>query len=160
MHKRAIQLALLVALALCISGSAFAKKPVSPGNSGKQNSAHENSAASSAYRANANPDAYFNEERHRLIKNYFLQHKNPHGCPPGLAKKNNGCLPPGIAKKWRMGQPLPADVAYYELPGDLLALLGRVPEGQKLVRVGTDLLLISVGTGMVVDAIDDLDDVF
>jgi hypothetical protein len=21
------------------------------------------------------------------------------GCPPGLAKKNNGCLPPGIAKK-------------------------------------------------------------
>ncbi|WP_253195991.1 excinuclease ABC subunit A [Roseovarius sp. PS-C2] len=21
------------------------------------------------------------------------------GCPPGLAKKHNGCLPPGIAKK-------------------------------------------------------------
>ena len=21
------------------------------------------------------------------------------GCPPGLAKKNNGCLPPGIAKQ-------------------------------------------------------------
>ena len=25
-------------------------------------------------------------------------------CPPGLAKKNNGCLPPGIAKKrWDRG---------------------------------------------------------
>ena len=22
-----------------------------------------------------------------------------HGCPPGLAKKHNGCLPPGIAKQ-------------------------------------------------------------
>jgi hypothetical protein len=27
------------------------------------------------------------------------------GCPPGLAKKNNGCLPPGQAKKlFRTGQ--------------------------------------------------------
>ena len=25
------------------------------------------------------------------------------GCPPGLAKKNNGCLPPGLAKKDRDG---------------------------------------------------------
>lgn len=24
---------------------------------------------------------------------------NGHGCPPGLAKKDNGCLPPGQAKK-------------------------------------------------------------
>lgn len=23
------------------------------------------------------------------------------GCPPGLAKKNNGCLPPGLAKNYR-----------------------------------------------------------
>ncbi len=30
-------------------------------------------------------------------------------CPPGLAKKNNGCLPPGQAKKaaWNVGQRLP-----------------------------------------------------
>ena len=26
------------------------------------------------------------------------------GCPPGLAKKNNGCLPPGQAKKLHRGQ--------------------------------------------------------
>ena len=30
------------------------------------------------------------------------------GCPPGLAKKNNGCLPPGQAKKlFNLGQRLP-----------------------------------------------------
>lgn len=28
-----------------------------------------------------------------------------HGCPPGLAKKHNGCLPPGQA--WRIGQRAP-----------------------------------------------------
>ena len=29
-------------------------------------------------------------------------------CPPGLAKKGNGCLPPGQARKlWVVGQPLP-----------------------------------------------------
>ena len=26
------------------------------------------------------------------------------GCPPGLAKKNNGCMPPGQAKKLARGQ--------------------------------------------------------
>lgn len=27
-----------------------------------------------------------------------------YGCPPGLAKKNNGCLPPGQARKLAIGQ--------------------------------------------------------
>lgn len=26
------------------------------------------------------------------------------GCPPGLAKKHNGCMPPGQAKKYYRGQ--------------------------------------------------------
>lgn len=30
-------------------------------------------------------------------------------CPPGLAKKNNGCLPPGQARqRWKVGQRLPS----------------------------------------------------
>ena len=29
----------------------------------------------------------------------WSQPYNLRGCPPGLAKKNNGCLPPGIAKQ-------------------------------------------------------------
>jgi hypothetical protein len=36
-------------------------------------------------------------------------HGNPHdwgagGCPPGLAKKENGCLPPGQARKLGAGE--------------------------------------------------------
>jgi len=26
------------------------------------------------------------------------------GCPPGLAKKNNGCMPPGQARKFERGE--------------------------------------------------------
>ena len=35
-------------------------------------------------------------------------------CPPGLAKKNNGCLPPGQAKRlFREGQRVPTGYNYY-----------------------------------------------
>lgn len=44
--------------------------------------------------------------------------KHGAGCPPGLAKKNNGCLPPGQAKKLAVGQPLPAG-AVYAIPSSL-----------------------------------------
>jgi Ni/Co efflux regulator RcnB len=51
-------------------------------------------------------------------------------------------------------------VVYYDLPSVLLHELGRTPEGQKFVRVGTDILLIAVGSGLVIDAMDDLGELF
>ena len=46
------------------------------------------------------------------------------GCPPGLAKKNNGCLPPGQAKKlYNVGQRWPGNYGnvwnYNQIPYDL-----------------------------------------
>ena len=46
------------------------------------------------------------------------------GCPPGLAKKNNGCLPPGQAKKlYNAGQRYPLGYGdvwnYNQIPYDL-----------------------------------------
>lgn len=42
------------------------------------------------------------------------------GCPPGLAKKNNGCLPPGQARKLAVGQRMPMGYAnpysYNQIP--------------------------------------------
>ncbi|AZG72354.1 hypothetical protein EGC82_05945 [Shewanella livingstonensis] len=102
---------------------------------------------------------YFSNDRQVIIINYYNTTRDAKHCPPGLAKKNNGCQPPGSAKQWRKGYSLPADVVYYEVPSALTVQLGRTPEGQKIVRVGTDLLLISIGTGMVIDAIQDLNDV-
>lgn len=40
------------------------------------------------------------------------------GCPPGLAKKQNGCLPPGQAKKiYGRGDQLGGDYALIRNPG-------------------------------------------
>ena len=64
-------------------------------------------------------------------------HGNPHaygyngpvgyghgGCPPGLAKKHNGCMPPGQARKlYRSGQRFPRNYgnlwSYNQIPYDL-----------------------------------------
>lgn len=78
-------------------------------------------------------------------------------CPPGLAKKNNGCLPPGQAKKlWTLGQPLAAGVVFYPLPGVLLAQLTPPPAGYQYVRVANDILMMAIGTRLIAGAVADL----
>jgi Ni/Co efflux regulator RcnB len=99
---------------------------------------------------------YFTTTQRRAVVDYYEPRFKAGKCPPGLAKKNNGCMPPGLAKQWRKGYPLPHDVVYYPVPDGISIRLGLPPEGHKFVRVATDILLIAVGTGMVIDAIDDL----
>src|SRR6476620_3679120 len=42
-----------------------------------------------------------------MVSSYYRDEFSRGNCPPGLAKKDNGCLPPGQAKKaWIVGQPL------------------------------------------------------
>jgi Ni/Co efflux regulator RcnB len=89
------------------------------------------------------------------IRDYFGG-PMPRGCPPGLAKKGNGCMPPGQAKKWMMGHPLPRDVVFYDLPHELRIRMTAPPSGYKYVRVAGDILMIAAGTGMVAAAIEDL----
>ncbi|HEY7840721.1 MAG TPA: hypothetical protein VIC61_04060 [Gammaproteobacteria bacterium] len=100
---------------------------------------------------------HFDDGSRAAVRDYFAgEFKAGKNCPPGLAKKNNGCMPPGQAKKWTRGQPLPADVVIYELPVELQVRIGLPPVGHKIVRVASDILMIAVGTNMVVDAIEDL----
>jgi len=54
------------------------------------------------------------------------------GCPPGLAKKHNGCLPPGQAKKlYRTGQRFPLGYGqrwgFDQIPNDLRTRYGFNP---------------------------------
>jgi Ni/Co efflux regulator RcnB len=65
-------------------------------------------------------------------------------------------MPPGQAKKWVIGRPLPRDVVYYDLPPAVLINIGPPPPGYRFVRVASDILMIAIGTGMVMDAINDL----
>ncbi|MGE4370375.1 MAG: hypothetical protein AB7E12_11915 [Burkholderiaceae bacterium] len=151
---------------LIIAGSAVAAPPPGKGNgnggppphaqSGPGNSGGAN-AAGNAYRG---PDAYvnirFSDSQRSYLNNYFGRQFRMGNCPPGLAKKNNGCMPPGQAKKWRIGYPLGRDVIFYDLPSAVLAELGYPPAGYRYVRVANDILMLAVGTGLVVDAIANL----
>lgn len=103
-----------------------------------------------------NIGGYFQDNQRVAARDYYEPQFRAGNCPPGLAKKNNGCLPPGQAKKWRKGYRLPSDVVYYPVPADVSIRLGVPPSGYKYVRVAADILLIAVGTSMVVDAIEDL----
>lgn len=98
----------------------------------------------------------FGDSQRRAVRDYYAPRVAAGNCPPGLAKKNNGCLPPGQAKQWKRGAPLPGGVVMYPIPRDLEIRLGVPPAGYKYVRVAADILLIAVGTSMVVDAIEDL----
>lgn len=105
-----------------------------------------------------NVGLFFGDQQRNVIRNYYTEQYRSGHCPPGLAKKNNRCMPPGQAKKWQVGRPLPHDVVYYDLPSDIVVQLGTPPAGHRFVRVASDILLMAVGTGMVVDAIQDLND--
>jgi hypothetical protein len=100
---------------------------------------------------------HFDDSKRSHVHSYYEEEFRSGHCPPGLAKKNNGCMPPGQAKKmWRVGQPLPQGVVIYDLPPALVVKIGVPPSGYKYVRVASDILMIAVGTRMVADAIADL----
>ena len=95
---------------------------------------------------------YFGNNDRRIVNEYYAPEFRAGHCPPGLAKKGNGCMPPGQAKKWHKGRPLPQGIAYYDLPPDLIYRMPPPPRGHRYVRVGSDILLLSIGSGIVVDA--------
>lgn len=99
---------------------------------------------------------YFAEPQRHAAYAYYEPRFKAGNCPPGLARKHNGCMPPGQAKKWRMGHALPRDVVYYPVPNSVSVQIGLPPQGYQYVRVAADILMIAVGTRLVVDAIEDL----
>jgi hypothetical protein len=78
-------------------------------------------------------------------------------CPPGLAKKRNGCLPPGLAKKrYRVGYPCPSGVVIGPIPPSLAVVLGPPPRGYYYGMIDGDVVKLAVGTALVVDALDGM----
>lgn len=99
----------------------------------------------------------FTTKERKATESYFVEKHGRGHCPPGLAKKNNGCLPPGQAKKrYVVGHPLPVNVVREEVPADLAVRIGAPPAGYVYAVVDGDLVKLAVGTAMVVDAIQGL----
>ena len=116
----------------------------------------ENATVDTKHAGNVKVGGYFGNQQRVVVRNYYGEEYKAGRCPPGLAKKNNGCMPPGQARKWNVGRPLPRDVVYYSVPQSVVIQLGSPPAGQRYVRVGSDILLLAIGTGMVIDAIQNL----
>jgi len=96
------------AAALAIAGPAFAK----PGNG------HGNGNGNG--KGNGNSHGYGYDERGK----HDAYGYGAGGCPPGLAKKHNGCMPPGQARKlYRAGQRFPRNYgnqwSYNQIPYNL-----------------------------------------
>lgn len=105
----------------------------------------------------AAPSVVVTQRDRNAIYGYYRPLYAGGNCPPGLAKKNNGCLAPGQAKKlWTIGQPLPPGASFYPLPGPLLGQLTPAPAGYQYVRVANDILMMAIGTQLIVSAIADL----
>ena len=145
---------------LLVAGPVVADKPswAGSGKGGKEQRADQRDEKKSERRngPTAEKRGHFQDQHRVVVSEYYAEQFRGGRCPPGLAKKNNGCMPPGQAKKWQIGRSLPRDVIYYEVPRPLVVQIGLPPSGYRYVRVATDILMIAIGTGMVVDAIENL----
>ncbi|HEX2546895.1 MAG TPA: RcnB family protein [Ramlibacter sp.] len=95
-------------------------------------------------------------DRHGRVAHYDDRYddRRHRGCPPGLAKKNNGCMPPGQAKKLAVGQPLPPG-AVYHVPRHVRTTLPAPPAGYRYAVVNNQVVLVS-NQNLVVDIIRGL----
>ncbi len=160
---RVISIVLLTVASLALAGSAFAQpqkdKDDKPGHGrGGPPSAPPSSSYSSSTRSSGGQPAVVISDRDRnATYSYYRTEYSAGRCPPGLAKKDNGCLPPGQAKKqWEVGRPLPREVYYEELPPTLMRQLSPAPDGYQYVRVANDVLMMAIGTRLIAGSVADL----
>ncbi len=106
-------------------------------------------------RAEMRAGAYFQDRQRSAVHDYYGTQYRDGRCPPGLSRKHNGCMPPGQVRYYSVGQRLAPAVIYHTVPSAMVVTLGVPPSGHRYVRVASDILLIAVGTGMVVDAIQN-----
>lgn len=158
----------LAVLFSTVSVIAHAEKPDWAGGGGKEHGSkgggkehgkkegREGQSRRDSDNVNASISFSFGSSDTRIIREYYGSQAAQGNCPPGLAKKGNGCQPPGQAKKWARGRPLPSDVRYYDIPNELRIRLPAPPLNHKYVQVAGDILLIAVGTSIVVDAMENI----
>ena len=100
---------------------------------------------------------YFNDQQRTSVREYYTTtYGNGKKCPPGLAKKGNGCLPPGQVRTWVVGQPIPRNVTVYSVPQPVIQQLPPAPFGYRYSRVGGDIVLIKQQNNVIVDIIQGL----
>lgn len=98
--------------------------------------------------------SYFSDRDRSYAREYYTgRYSKAKSCPPGLARKNNGCMPPGQARKLVPGQPVPAGVTLYPVPQPLIVRLPPPPYGYRYARVDNDIVLVRTENQLIVDII-------
>ena len=92
-----------------------------------------------------------------IVYQYYRSEFSAGRCPPGLAKKGNGCLPPGQARQppplWVIGQPLPPAIVYERVPPTVVQrvvtrLTRDLQDGTWVARHGHLLTLDTLDAGL------------
>lgn len=150
---------LSAALAVALAGPALAKNDKVPGNPGNGKPAHagkvitkdhggesrtSDGVAAAAAAGAILAGVLLSDQERTTITRYFDTHRQPVTS-----------LPPGIAKNLARGKPLPPGIAKKAAPNDLLRQL-TIPRGYSLETVGTDVVLIEIGTRIVADILKDV----
>jgi len=155
------RIALLAAASVFLAAPGFAKDKDDngQGKGNKHSQKHEAKAekqAAKQERKDVKAGAYFNEEHRARVREYYArEYRDGRRCPPGLAKKHNGCMPPGEAQ-WDVGQRLPTGVPVYSVPQPVLAYLPAAPYGYRYQCIGNDLVLVQIQDNLIVDIIVEL----
>ncbi|MDP3311403.1 MAG: DUF1236 domain-containing protein [Polaromonas sp.] len=156
---------------LVLAGPALSKDKHDDDHRGKGNGKHaqkyeekqqkhaskEQGKAAKRERKDIQPGTYFNDQQRTVVRQYYVQnYSNGKKCPPGLAKKNNGCMPPGQARTWAVGQPIPRGVTTYAVPQPVIAQLPAAPYGYRYARIDGDTVLVQQQSNLIVDIIQGL----
>ena len=127
------------------------------GKHGQKHERKENKHAEKRQREEIKQGAYFNDQQRTYVREYYTtNYGGAKRCPPGLAKKNNGCLPPGQARNWAVGQPVPRGVTLYSVAPPVVRMLPPAPYGYRYARLGGDVVLVQQQNNIIVDIIQGL----
>ena len=167
--KNSLSIVALAIASLLMAGSAIAKKDGDDNEKGggKHGQKHESKndrdddkgerKADKRQREDIKQGAYFNEQQRVFARDYYsTTYKDGKRCPPGLAKKNNGCLPPGQVRNWAVGQPVPTNVTIYSVAQPVIRMLPPAPIGYRYARIGGDIVLVQQQNNIIVDIIQGL----
>ena len=167
--KNSLRIVALAIASLLMAGTAIAKKDGDDHErgGGKHSEKHEEKAEKRADKAakkfekrereEIKQGAYFNDQQRTLVRQYYTTtYSNSKRCPPGLAKKNNGCLPPGQVQDLIVGQPVPRNVTVYQVAQPVIRKLPPAPVGYRYERIGGDIVLVQQENNIIVDVIKGL----
>ena len=164
--SHSLRIVSLAIASLLFAGTGFAKDKGDDNDngSGKHGNKHSQKEEKKAEkkaekreREEIKQGAYFNDQQRTVVREYYTTtYKDGKRCPPGLAKKNNGCLPPGQARNWVVGQPVPSNVTVYSVAQPVIRMLPPAPVGYRYARIGGDIVLVQQQNNIIVDIIQVL----